>query len=706
MGKSGRKRQRKRRPQGHPAQRAPRERRPAAELELERATAEIKRRAQEAHSPDTSPERVAAILVEDFGDLPAPVGFAQALRETGSSERAGAVAAEAQRLAPGSVTALTIAAEVARTVEGDRDRARALLDEALNAQVDPDGRAELARHLLEDERPIDALALLEEHLTDEPEDEEAQEARAGVLEGIHRRRRAGEKLERDEEEALARFSDRDLFYRLREAMGEYVEARPDLQQAIAVNVRMWLEELREAEEDGGAGGFELENTDADGPEDRIEGILRLAIEHAWLLGDEDEDEDVDDGDELGFEPAPELEESGAPIAQLATDPDTLPALAGAALRWLRSCCYGLWQLSDPVCAPGVWLTEIVSGVRRYAAIPPEQLEGASRWSVLVGALVAIDGTWRSTGALVQLRPAEADWAAELAREATVDIAKALTGKRVRRRRQRRQAPEPLGVLAGRAEPAPLEIALLMSQVIGNLIPTIAGEVWRRRAAGPTLNNTEGHRLRIITALLNVKDGTAAAERLTAHPDFETEEGGKLSWWGRELTEMERQSALAHLRSQLAADGEEPLEDPDEVPRWLRGRLDLRAGGFEVEVNSEERLEALLGLLHELGLEPELERRSVIDPAQDMPAIQTGGPIPFGASQEAIDAWLSYWPEERVPALGGLTPRAAAKRTQQRVRLEALLREFEHDAHLLARQRRPAPDIGRLRTELGMVRWWE
>jgi hypothetical protein len=95
---------------------------------------------------------------------------------------------------------------------------------------------------------------------------------------------------------------------------------------------------------------------------------------------------------------------------------------------------------------------------------------------------------------------------------------------------------------------------------------------------------------------------------------------------------------------------------------------------------------------------------VIDPAQDMPPIRLGMPMPFGASQEAVDAWQALWPEERVPALGGVTPRTASRRVQSRSRLEAVLREFEHDAYVLARAGRPAPDLERLRAELGMHRW--
>jgi hypothetical protein len=97
---------------------------------------------------------------------------------------------------------------------------------------------------------------------------------------------------------------------------------------------------------------------------------------------------------------------------------------------------------------------------------------------------------------------------------------------------------------------------------------------------------------------------------------------------------------------------------------------------------------------------------VIDPAQDMPPIRLGMPMPFGASQASVDAWQEMWPEERVPALGGATPRSASRRAQSRPQLEAVLREFEHDAYVLARAGRPAPDLERLRAELTMERWWE
>jgi hypothetical protein len=111
VAKSRRKRQQRRqRSGGHPARRTSAPSRSPAELELELelermaelAFAEARRRSEEALSPDTPPERVAALVVEEFEDLPSPPGLAIRLRHDGSEQRARAVAAEVARLAPGS----------------------------------------------------------------------------------------------------------------------------------------------------------------------------------------------------------------------------------------------------------------------------------------------------------------------------------------------------------------------------------------------------------------------------------------------------------------------------------------------------------------------------------------------------------------------------------------------------------------------------
>ena len=157
----------------------------------ELAFVEARRRAEEALSPETPPERVAALVVEEFEDLPSPPGLATRLRRDGSEQRARSVAAEVWRLAPGSVTALTLAAEVAGVFDDDQARVDELLDEALDAFVDPDGAVGLAQHMLASGRQLDAIELVREVLLDEPEDEDAQEVYAQALERAARARGGG-----------------------------------------------------------------------------------------------------------------------------------------------------------------------------------------------------------------------------------------------------------------------------------------------------------------------------------------------------------------------------------------------------------------------------------------------------------------------------------------------------------------------------------
>jgi len=625
-------------------------------------------------------------------DLPSPLGLAEILAGQ-APERARAVADEVSRRSPGSVTALTFAAEVARTVDEDPERAADLLEQALEAPSDIDGAVELARHLIMGGLVDEAIEVVEEALVHEPEDEDAQEIRAVVLAGIHRRAAKGGEASDYGSEMLERFGSRKLLYRLRDAMVAFVDDWPELSQHIAGALREWLEQLADDElvdlDELVEGGGELVH-------ERHEGLMRMAIERAWVTESDPDDDEL----ELDEDPGP----STAPLALLAHDPQTAPDIAEAAHGWLETCEYGLWQVRDPAGSPGVWLTDIASGVRRYAAVPPEQLEQAGKWGVFLCPLVAIDGVWRTTGAALHLRPAEADAAAELVRMVQSDLERVMRGKRARGPRPSDREPEPHGVLVERAEPLDPLLTGVSSVAIRHLLPVIVSEVWRRRQDGPTLANTDGHRLKFITALVSVRNQVAAAKQLAAHQDFKTEDDGELTWWGRELTGMEQASALAPLRAQFGDD--EPIDNSDETPRWLRGRLRSTAQGFKVEVNSDERLQALMGVLEELGLEPELGRHSAIDPPMDLPPIRVGRPTPFGSSRDAIDAWLKHWPDERLPALGGRTPRATAQLTGQRPRLEELLREFEHDAWLLEREGAPTPDIDRLRTELGMERWWE
>ncbi|MGQ0650464.1 MAG: hypothetical protein ACT4P7_23230 [Gemmatimonadaceae bacterium] len=61
--------------------------------------------------------------------------------------------------------------------------------------------------------------------------------------------------------------------------------------------------------------------------------------------------------------------------------------------------------------------------------------------------------------------------------------------------------------------------------------------------------------------------------------------------------------------------------------------------------------------------------------------------------------LEVWVNEQIPALGGLTPRAAAASRTSRAALELLLRDMEyHEGKLPVEEQF---DVGRLRAALGL-----
>ena len=60
-----------------------------------------------------------------------------------------------------------------------------------------------------------------------------------------------------------------------------------------------------------------------------------------------------------------------------------------------------------------------------------------------------------------------------------------------------------------------------------------------------------------------------------------------------------------------------------------------------------------------------------------------------------------WPDERLPALGGRTPRQAVRSKRGREQVEELLRDFENASERARKAGRPAFDFSGLRSELGL-----
>jgi hypothetical protein len=125
-------------------------------------------------------------------------------------------------------------------------------------------------------------------------------------------------------------------------------------------------------------------------------------------------------------------------------------------------------------------------------------------------------------------PREADALCELIRAATDVVLGGLAGRGIKGARNRLQRPAPFGnavphsVNAYAQDEASPAVAALISKVIGALLPRLVAEVRAARAAPPSLTNTDGDPLCMISARIAVRDAASVMARLADHPDFETE----------------------------------------------------------------------------------------------------------------------------------------------------------------------------------------
>jgi hypothetical protein len=190
---------------------------------------------------------------------------------------------------------------------------------------------------------------------------------------------------------------------------------------------------------------------------------------------------------------------------------------------------------------------------------------------------------------------------------------------------------------------------------------------------------------LITAQIRVSDSGEAARQLAASPDFErdADDPARIVWYGLPVPDAQRAALLAETKAQFLAQGYTgaDIEDPATPQRWVRGTLQVGDGQIVADVNSAKRLARLLEVLTKTGADPVITSEKRIDPAQDLPWPGGEHASPGGAASPA-EGWEKHWLDEQVLALRGRTPRQAA-RGKEKPLLEALLRQFEYEADLLA-----------------------
>ncbi len=615
--------------------------------------------------PQTSPAEVAGLLAAELPDSIVAGAMVQTRMSLGAP---AGEAAEIARLMlasapqpPGTGT-LAVAAWAAHRTgdeEAEHRYARELLARA-DADGDAGQRLEVIRSVSVRGHPGEACELIEPYLREHPDDELAAEIYADAMTGAYGEAAPGEQ----EMAALARYADRSGIDGLRDAIGFFLD-RTD-----------WGESVRKR---AVAERAELEQ-DYWQPADR-DTFDALALELAVKLPADGED-------------APGLaraaDQAKTALRAFAADPQVPGELAARASAWDDHVHYGVWQLPDPVPAPGVWCTDLVSGTRRYAQFPAPALDGAAPWTVWLGALVPVDGIWRSTGNGIRISPVEGDALAQFADEATQLGIQVISGV------PSELLPEPgsLSIRFGRAEPycvrwetgetPDAEFAEFANAVTAGQITRLASQVWWKRATPPRLENTDGDPLLLIDATITVSGDVTG--RLLAHPDFiaDDDEDGQIVWWGERV---------------------EPLAPDDEAERWVLGHLTPGEGRIRVRVNSQRRLRRLMRILASIGVEPRVTEEKQAEPSLDF----AWGPVPGGGDDGAVDGayareWEAKWLDQAVAALNFRTPRQAAQGDEEdTLRLEALLRQLEYQAGLATARGEHGIDVTWLRAELGCVR---
>jgi len=187
------------------------------------------------------------------------------------------------------------------------------------------------------------------------------------------------------------------------------------------------------------------------------------------------------------------------------------------------------------------------------------------------------------------------------------------------------------------------------------------------------------------ALYDVLDERVLRKALSDRADVTADEDGD-SWDWHEPAELGRRTL-----AQMSLDGQRLRLEVHSCPRMERARawLEELAGGAVRHASTRfESIEQAIRRLPKEKGEPEDE-------------------IPLEVQQQVLGDWKDQyyrkWLDEPIPALGGRTPRAAARLKTWRPRLTELVKDIEAMEARQAQRGRPAWDTGRLWEDLGLER---
>jgi tetratricopeptide (TPR) repeat protein len=574
--------------------------------EEQRLRRRSKARAELLYEPGTDPALAAEILRELFGEGPVDLAVAAGMQSEIGIDRLRAVAEVALARAQDPV-ALSLTADVA-TMSGRPEEAEKHLARALQLVDDPDLHVRVALARGSQGRVADAIDALDAPLRANPGLERLQFAR-------------GRLLEQAEPAEVERFLDRTALAEMMAAVRGAAGSDDGLHE--------WLEAGAITEDELAA----LAAADPTSAEGRR---LRMIAEWAWIT------------------PGPDDEP--APLEAFAADEGQPAELRRRADDWLSWAMWGLWEVDRPEGTPGVSLTDLVTGVRLYAAVPPALLAGVPRWSALFGYLVPVDGVWQSGSGFEVLSPVEAR---VVVHELLDEIMSSAGGFGKEGRPMvawARGVHDDLDELwePDAAEPPSQEAMAGLQVAVRMFAPGIVAglrQMRRELAVEPEED----------VFALTLDDPDAAWEVLAGQPGFEVEEEG-LAWLGA----------------------------GDDAPE--RAFLGREEDGEIVVETEEDDLDGLLELLRGLGHPATAAAKTFVDEPPEPPVALPDLP------EADLPGWLRAWPDEPLDMFDGASPREAIERYEAGRAVEMLVRYLEHDAD----RRGVELDTQPLRTELELA----
>jgi hypothetical protein len=351
----------------------------------------------------------------------------------------------------------------------------------------------------------------------------------------------------------------------------------------------------------------------------------------------------------------------------------LPPLAKSYLEAMRDSAPGVYEVLAVAPGHGVTIRDLLLEGEPFDVTEISASRQHAQWDRLAARVVMLGGIRVFTGVLVPLPGEEGKTLLDDLRETLHDGLAGRAGGAFAGETLRREAA---GVLRGLA---PKLGATRVAQILA-----------ARRQPLPDLVNRDGDLIEFIEARYPLKGKRSdVVARLDAEPALRCAGArpAKWDWLGTASGNLPDASGPG---KSYALDS---LVDGDAQQVVLAG-LSLSGGRLVVAVNSRRRLERARALVEPLlaGLvgEPEIDAKSVDEmmaEERDTPA-PSRRTVPKHVERKVMKRFLDdhyrKWLDDKLPMLGGKTPREAARDFDGRERLVAVLKDLEN---LEARRKR-------------------